>query len=117
MISKYTTWLREWLFVSKDISEEGFNILLQMQVEELTARLSASEEAHRKASQRATAAERRNSALRTKMESCEGDIRILAQCWACEALGKKEQCKKCSNSAVFIETEDGFVWRGLGKKC
>lgn len=95
--------------------EEGINLMLQLQVEEITALLTEEIEAHRKASRRASSLENRNKKLREQIEEMSADLNILAQCWACPDLGKKVRCAKCTNSAVFIEVEGTVQWRGFDK--
>lgn len=95
--------------------EEGMNLMLQLQAEELTARLAKEIEAHRKASKRASSLENRNKKLRVLIEEMAADLDILAQCWACPDLGQKDRCAKCTNSAVFTEIEGAIQWRGFDK--
>lgn len=86
-------------------------ILLEMQVEELSFRLEREEEAHRKASARATASERRNRVLRSQSEELEGQLRTLEHCWNCPDLGNRKVCVRCANNSVFT-SQDGktFTW-------
>lgn len=90
--------------------------MLILQVEELQAQLEIEKEAHRKASSRATQLSKRNASLKEKLEDAEGDLGILASCMRCPDLGNSAACKKCTNSAVFVEDKGGeLVWRGTRK--
>lgn len=88
-------------------------LLLELQNEELEASLNREEEAHRKATQRAAAYERRNKNLRAEIEKLKDDLRCLSHCWSCPDLGNHEQCKKCSNGAIMVEEGERFLWRGF----
>lgn len=88
-------------------------MILELQNDELIAKLASEEEAHRKASSRATAAERQNKALRKKIEYAEAEMALIEQCWNCQDLGKRDICKKCANSAVFEDTGNRLQWRGF----
>lgn len=95
--------------------EEGINLMLQLQVEELTALLADEIEAHGKASKRASSLDNRNKKLRKLIDDMSADLNILAQCWMCPDLGKKARCAKCTNSAVFVEVDGTVQWRGFDK--
>lgn len=97
------------------MDNESQILLLEMQVDELLAKLSDEEAAHQKASSRATAAERQNKALRKKTEFAESELATLEQCWNCPDLGNREICMKCSNNAVFEESDGRQQWRGYPK--
>lgn len=94
------------------MDQEAAFLLLEMQNEELFAKLEKEEDAHRKASNRATAIERQNKGLRKKMDFAESEIATLEQCWNCPDLGNKAVCGKCSNNSVFIEVDGRYEWRG-----
>lgn len=97
------------------MDNESQILMLEMQVDELLAKLSEEEIAHKKASSRATATERQNKALRKKTEFAESELAILEQCWNCPDLGNREICMKCSNNAVFEESGGKLQWRGYPK--
>lgn len=86
-------------------------LMLELQNDELFAKLGKEEEAHRKASSRVTATEKQNKNLRAKLEYVEGELNLLEQCWNCSDLGNKQICSKCANSAVFEKCGDTFQWR------
>ena len=88
-------------------------LMLELQNEELENALAKETEQHRKASQRATAYERRNKALREEIEKLQGDLRALSHCWSCPDLGNHKQCAQCSNGALMVESGDHYIWRGF----
>lgn len=96
-------------------SPQAHILMLQMQVEQLEAQLIEEIERHKKASHRASMAEKRCQKLKAQTDDMEGDLRILAECCACVDFGKKDRCKKCANSAVFVWNGTSYEWRGLTK--
>lgn len=76
-------------------------LMLELQVDELTAMLENAETQRRNACRRATYAEQRNKRLLDQIATMEDDFQAIAHCWQCDALGKKECCAKCSNRSVF----------------
>lgn len=97
-------------------SSEAYILMLQMQVEQLESQLIHETDLHKKANRRASMAEKRCEKLKARNDDMEGDLRILAECCSCVDFGKKESCKKCSNSAVFVWNGTSYEWRGLNRK-
>jgi len=91
----------------------GRLLMLELQNEELETALEKESEQHRKASQRATAYERRNKSLRDDLEKVHEDLHRLSHCWSCPDLGNHEQCQQCSNGALMILNGDHYIWRGF----
>lgn len=87
-------------------------LLLELQNEELFAKLEKEEDAKQKASSRASAAERQNKALRKKVEFLISELETLEQCWNCQDLGNRGICSKCTNNAVFVQEDNRLLWRG-----
>ena len=85
-------------------------LLLEMQVDELSFLLEREEGAHRKASARATASERRNKLLRAQADALIKQLSTLEDCWNCPDLGNHDICSKCANNAVFSKEESTFIW-------
>jgi hypothetical protein len=94
------------------IDYEAKAIMLQLQVEQLESELEKELQLHGKSNARARSFERKNSKLQKQLDEIEGDMNILAQCWACKDLGNRTSCCQCSNSAVFQWNGNGFEWRG-----
>lgn len=92
--------------------QDGYFLLLQMQIESLQEEVTEADAMRKKASKRATDSEKRNKVLRQKIESLEGELRTLAQCWNCDKLGDHNACRKCSNNAIFLKEGKRFIWRG-----
>lgn len=95
---------------------EAYIQMLQMQVEQLEAKLMQEIDLHKKANYRASMAEKRCQKLKARTDDMEGDFRILAECCSCIDFGKKERCKNCTNSVVFVWNGSSYEWRGLNRK-
>lgn len=89
---------------------EARQLMLEIQVEELAYWLSKEEEGHRKASARASAADRKNKMLREQTAALEGQLHTLEQCWNCPDLGNRTICAKCTNNSVFSRSGNIYVW-------
>lgn len=95
---------------------EAHILLLQMQIDQLEAKLEEEIRLHKQANHRAAHAVKRSDRIKAFWDKAEGDLGVLAQCWSCASLGKIDQCNQCSNSSIFVWNGTSFEWRGIRDK-